>query len=253
MCEHNTAHLVGIILGIHESRIQELLSQQPRDIHRFPKLRTRGVDLPGPFVEAVDAEMGPILRRDGTFVLLQFHPPSGPQMAVDLREKMVPVADAAAHRPTVDVIKLLVRIRPLALHVVDEELAVGRRPRRLDRAQVSARDLGPGEELGHLQRPVGCARADVEDAMHVGVDDGCTVEATIENFFPQAMDQIEPVLLPFVVGQWVLALSVGVVSPSILIEIVVHGTDERLTGLEDGLLIEVGLVVARLASSNICM
>ena len=69
--------------------------------------------------------------------LLELDPPSGLQVAPDLRNESFPIRDAAADAAGVDVVEA-VRVDPRARDIVDEEGDVGRDYVRLDRAEVGS-------------------------------------------------------------------------------------------------------------------
>lgn len=150
-------------------------------------------------------------------------------MVIDLGQQPVPVADAARHHAAVDVVKgLMGQVGPLALDVIDEEPTVWRAPDWLDWTQVSSYNLCVRERLSHFERPVAGAGPEVQDPVRVGGRDGSSVEIAVYEFLPQIMDQVQAILLAFVVGQGVLPLSVRMVSATVLVQIVPDRTREGL-------------------------
>jgi len=149
-----------------------------------------------------------VVRSDRHFVLLHFDPPAGLQVRVNLSAETLPVSDTASHAATADEIKRFARpVRPLALDIVDVELAPGRHPARLDGAEIRADDFGAGELVGKVDGPdAGAgAGAKVEDALRLS-DDGCPEEAAVEQETEDVVQEIEAVLLLLIVGQYVLSL-----------------------------------------------
>lgn len=140
------ANLIDIIPHIHKPRLNESLLLRRRLIEALPKLPARLVDLPLPRLDERRRLERPIVRVRLGLVLLHLKPPARFQVLVGLPVETVPVADPAGHAAAVDEVKFLVwGPRPVALDVIDVELAVGRNPGWLDGAEVGADDFGTGE------------------------------------------------------------------------------------------------------------
>lgn len=246
-------HLVYIIRDIRKPTLPHPTRNTRRNIHRPPKQPTRPVQLLLPLLYHNRLLMRPVIRMRPRLVLLHLHPSPGLNMLVRLPQKPPPIANAPAHGPRMDKIKRLVLgKRPIALRVVDEEAAVGRREARLDGAEVCPHDLGVREVLCHFEGPDAGSRADIEDAFwSARAGDGGTVEATADQQAEEMVHEGETVLFFLVVGDGVLAVAVGVVSAAILVVVVADGGGDGEVGVDDGLGIVDGVLVACLGWSVI--
>ena len=100
----------------------------------------------------------------------------------DSLEKLIPVRNTTYHTPDVDVVKVILWVRPRLVHVVNLEAYIWRNEARLNRGYVhachfrgwvlirevagsgvSARDLQCGS--GTLHRPRPCTAANIEDSL----------------------------------------------------------------------------------------
>lgn len=83
-----------------------------------------------------------------------------------------------------DIVECLAgRERPITLRIVDIEAAVGRRPVRLDGAEIGADDIRLRVIFGHFQGPFAGAGADVKNAARVRVLYWCAVQIAAEEKF----------------------------------------------------------------------
>jgi hypothetical protein len=210
---HGGTNLVKIIDNVDKPGIFKLLSQHRGDANLPAKPNTGIVDSGTPVAKLVDALMRTIVRGNHALKLLQLDPTTRLQMRMNSTQQLRPVTNTTTHGTPMDEVKRLERrICPLALDIVDKELAVCRRPDGLDRAQVGAEHFGARELFGDVEGPVGCACAKVKDALDFWLVEWCAVQATVEQVFPEAVHQVEPVLFAFVVGEGILALAVCMVS-----------------------------------------
>lgn len=175
-----SAYFVNVVLHVDEAGIDQVLLLVRSLIQLLAEHLTRLIHELHALLEVRGLVDGIVLRLDPRFVLLHFDPPAGLQVRVSLSVETIPVSDTASHATTMDEIKRFARpIRPLALDVVDVELAPGRHPARLDGAEIRADDLGAGELVGKVNGPDAGTGAEVKAAPRLA-DNGCPEEPSVE-------------------------------------------------------------------------
>lgn len=87
-----------------------------------------------------------------------------------------------------DIVECLAgRKRPITLRIVDIEAAVGRRPVRLDGAEIGTDDIRLRVIFGHFQGPFAGAGAYIENAARVGVLYWCAVKIPAKEKFEEVV------------------------------------------------------------------
>ncbi len=214
--------LAHVLLDVDEPRVGHPLAMQMRDVQALPDHRARAVDVADPPLTPGGAVDGVVVAVEPALVLLHLHVGAGLEVDEGLAVELGPVSDAAAEGAAVDEVEGLGE-GPLALGVVDVELAVGRHPGGLDGREVRADHDGGGELVRNLDRPDACAGADVEDALWGWVSDGSGVQRAVEGHLEDVVEEVEPVLLLLVVGEEVFPVPEGVIAAPVLVAVVVDG------------------------------
>src|SRR5215472_11060561 len=89
-------------------------------------------------------------------------------------------------------------VKPLALDIIDIELAIRRYPRRLDGAKVGTNYCSTGKFICKVKRPDSGAGAKVKDTLWFAIY-GCAEESPSKYKAKDVVMQVETILLRFVI------------------------------------------------------
>lgn len=162
--------------------------------------------------------------------LLELEPSAGLHVGIALLDEAVPVTNGTAQSADVNEVEVLVRaVDPLTFSVVDVELGIGWDPAGLNGTQICAQDIAARVLVSEIDGPDASAGADVEDAVWRWRN-GSVIQLAAENQGEDVVQQVEAVLFLLVVGQWVGARAVAMITATIGVLVVEDGGGERGRG-----------------------